>query len=602
MQAKSDIRPIADVRVSQHLDHLVITPRNRSENSLVAAALKKAVPDATFRRSAGGVSVFSEDSANLLGIVSSIDLRWRPEAVRFAENRRRVRLVNGSIREEVRKLLASDRTTAERYLHDVGDLDLLDDHQCTNVAAMTLPGGFGLCLFDEQGTGKTVTLIYAFDALVHRDEVDVALIIAPKSMIPEWPRDFATFKGDLYTTAVVSGSKRQKRSAIASGADVLITNFETAVAMEAEFAALLRSHADRAMLVIDESFYVKNLDAQRTQTIRRLRELSPRAFVLCGTPAPNSANDLIQQFNIVDMGLTFNGIDIPEDREEARSKVQSAINNKGIFVRHLKSEVLPSLAPKSFQLVSVPLQPNQHDLYQEFSAELIRDLEVTDEMSFRKQYTSFLARRSALLQICSNPSRVVADYRETPAKLLALDSLLEELILNRREKVVLWSFYTASLEAIVRRFGRFNPVRYDGSVTEVSARREAIQRFQEDDQTMLFVGNPAAAGAGLTLHRSRFAIYESMSNQAAHYLQSLDRIHRRGQAREVQYIILLAENTLEEKEYQRLLYKQHAAHELLGDPTGEQPVSRQAMLSDLLSDWRFPAVTKGSDHGIPCRT
>lgn len=166
---------------------------------------------------------------------------------------------------------------------------------------------------------------------------------------------------------------------------------------------------------------------------------------------------------------------------------------------------------------------------------------------------------------------------------------------------MLWSFYTASLEAIFRRFKHLSPVRYDGSVTEVSARREAVQRFQEDDQTMLFVGNPAAAGAGLTLHRSRFAIYESMSNQAAHYLQSLDRIHRRGQAREVQYLILLAESTLEEKEYQRLLQKQHAAHDLLGDPTTQQPISRQAMLSDLLSDWRFPTAMKGPAHEIPTR-
>ena len=55
-----------------------------------------------------------------------------------------------------------------------------------------------------------------------------------------------------------------------------------------------------------------------------------------------------------------------------------------------------------------------------------------------------------------------------------------------------------------------------------------MRKFQEDSRTMLFVANPAAAGAGLTLHKSHIAIYESMSNQAAHYLQSLDRIHRRG--------------------------------------------------------------------------
>ena len=32
---------------------------------------------------------------------------------------------------------------------------------------------------------------------------------------------------------------------------------------------------------------------------------------------------------------------------------------------------------------------------------------------------------------------------------------------------------------------------------------------------MVFAANPAAAGAGLTLHRARVAIYESLSNQAA---------------------------------------------------------------------------------------
>src|ERR1700731_1544551 len=126
MQAKSGIRPIADVRVSQRLDHLVITPRNRLNSNLVAAALKKEVPGVTLRRSANGLSVSSEDSADLLKTVASIDLRWRPEAVRFAENRRRVRRAHGSIREEVQKLLASDRATAERYIHDVGDLDVLD--------------------------------------------------------------------------------------------------------------------------------------------------------------------------------------------------------------------------------------------------------------------------------------------------------------------------------------------------------------------------------------------------------------------------------------------------------------------------------------------
>jgi SNF2 family DNA or RNA helicase len=68
-----------------------------------------------------------------------------------------------------------------------------------------------------------------------------------------------------------------------------------------------------------------------------------------------------------------------------------------------------------------------------------------------------------------------------------------------------------------------------------------------------------------------------MSNQAAHYLQSLDRIHRRGQTRNVEYVILLCEKTLELDEYDRLTEKERAAQQLLGDRV-DPPVTRQAML------------------------
>jgi SNF2 family DNA or RNA helicase len=113
-----------------------------------------------------------------------------------------------------------------------------------------------------------------------------------------------------------------------------------------------------------------------------------------------------------------------------------------------------------------------------------------------------------------------------------------------------------------------------------------VRRFQEDDETMLFVANPAAAGAGLTLHRARFAIYESLSNQAAHYLQSLDRIHRRGQTRDVEYLVLLCDRTVEVEEYHRLTRKERVAHDLLGDQVDE-PITRETMLAEAIQASRL---------------
>jgi SNF2 family DNA or RNA helicase len=58
----------------------------------------------------------------------------------------------------------------------------------------------------------------------------------------------------------------------------------------------------------------------------------------------------------------------------------------------------------------------------------------------------------------------------------------------------------------------------------------------------------------------------SFSNQAAHYLQSLDRIHRRGQkSKRVNYYLLICENTLEETEVMRLRNRELQQHDLLGD-------------------------------------
>lgn len=576
----------ADVRISESFDRVVVTARDTADRFTVSKILKDALPSVTVHRSAEGSWIASHDAGALATLGGVIDLRWSPDARSFVANRSNARDVHSSLHDRVNSIRSSGSSAARENLSDVAGLDALDDHQLVNVAAMTLPQGYGLCVFDEQGAGKTVTLIFAYDVLVDRDEVDFALIVAPKSMVPEWPRDFERFKSDLYRVGVVSGSRKEKRVALASGADVLVTNFETVVTMEREVEALLRRHRGRAMLVVDESFYAKSIDAKRTGALRRLREHCGRAYVLCGTPAPNSPHDLVQQFNLVDFGMTFDGVDVPKDREAARSEVRRAIEERGLYIRHLKADVLPDLPPKTFNRVLLPMQPEQEEAYAAALDDLVLDLRAVDDATFRRRLTSFLARRSALLQICSNPAPLIGGYEEVPAKLLALDGLLEELIIRRGEKVVLWSFYTASLDAVVARYARFVPVRYDGSVSDVAERREAVRRFQEDDGTMLFVANPAAAGAGLTLHRARFAVYESMSNQAAHYLQSLDRIHRRGQERDVEYFVLLCEGTIEVSEYERLTGKERAAQSLLGD-RAEQPMTRDAMLEEVLAASRL---------------
>ncbi len=571
----------AEVRSAETLDALFLVP-DAGQGAALLRAVRATLGSggARLRRSAEGVRVPVAIAGRLDQLGALVQLRWTAEAERFVRNRRHVASVHAEVFAALLRIKREGASLAEGMIADSASLGVLDEHQVVNVAAMTLPESPGLCVFDEQGAGKTVTFIFAFDLLVERDEADIALIVAPKSMIGEWPKDLERFRGDIYRTAVLTGTAREKRRMLAEGADVMVTNFETAVTMERELCSLMRARPGRTVLAVDESFFIKSLDAKRTRALRRLREWAGRAYVLCGTPAPNSPADLVQQLSLVDFGYCFEGVDLPPERELAAPVVQAAIEERGLYLRHLKKDVLPDLPVKRFQRMMVPMADEQARLYRATLDGLVTDVEAVDETGFVMHRRNFLARRAALLQICSNPSGVSETYSETPAKLVALDSLLKQLVGRGGEKVVIWSFYTASVAAIARRYARFGVVRYDGSVSDVGVRREAVRRFQEDEDTMVFVANPAAAGAGLTLHRARIAIYESLSNQAAHYVQSLDRIHRRGQERDVEYVVILCNGTLEVSEYDRLVRKEQAAQALLMDDI-EAPLTRETFLADV---------------------
>jgi len=488
----------------------------------------------------------------------------------------------------------SSPETAASWLTSYGKAAMLDAHQVTAVALASHPDVKGLCIFDEQGLGKTIEALFAFDNLREKGLVGRAVIFAPKNMILEWVHDLGRFFNDKYKAVAIVGDERAKREALDSDADLYVTNFETALQLEVRLRQLLQRETGKALLIVDESFFVKNTEAQRTRALRRLRGYADRCIVLCGTPAPNSAVDLIEQFNIADGGIAFEGVEIPTDREQARAVISSIIESRGVYIRRLKEAVFPNLPDRAYSRVLIELSPQQRRLYNNALSGLIADVHSADDASFKRELASFMARRIALLQICSNPSSVDITYSgELPAKLAALDLILADLIATRREKVVLWSFFSASLTALFERYAHYNPVRVDGSVSDVAVRREAVRRFQADDNTMLFIGNPAAAGAGLTLHRARYAIYESMSNQAAHYLQSLDRIHRRGQERPVEYIVLLCDETIEPQEYDRLLMKEADARDLLGDEV-KSLVTRESFLEDLIRSRSHDSKTSRS--------
>jgi SNF2 family DNA or RNA helicase len=238
------------------------------------------------------------------------------------------------------------------------------------------------------------------------------------------------------------------------------------------------------------------------------------------------------------------------------------------------------LPDKNFQVVQVPLEGEQAALYREASHALQLELQKLDNEKFSRSLAWYFQRRAALLQLCVNPRLIDPLYSSEPAKHKVLDGILDQQI-SLGKKIVIWSVYRADIDDIEARYQDHGVVRIDGSIPS-SDRSDIVARFQSDPSIKIFVGNPAAAGAGITLHAASICVYMSFSNQAAHFMQSLDRIHRKGQlADSVEYIFLVARTTIEERELAALQRKEQAQKTLLGDVEEEGALTLAYALEEL---------------------
>ena len=112
--------------------------------------------------------------------------------------------------------------------------------------------------------------------------------------------------------------------------------------------------------MLDESHYVKNPRAKRTQAVRRLADsLAPDALrlALTGTPVLNHAEELIAQLRIIGRLEDF-GSGARFARRFQGAGAEERIHwhlRRRCFVRRLKSEVLPQLPAKQQVVVPVAL-------------------------------------------------------------------------------------------------------------------------------------------------------------------------------------------------------------------------------------------------------
>lgn len=134
---------------------------------------------------------------------------------------------------------------------------------------------------------------------------------------------------------------------------------------------------------------------------------------------------------------------------------------------------------------------------------------------------------------------------------------LAEKCINLGHKVVIFCSFDEELNTIKEHFGKLCVV-HNGKLT-MKRKNDSVEKFQNDPNIKVFIGNIQSAGVGLTLVASRVAIFNSFSWVSGDNLQAEDRIHRLNQKNDVTIYYQVYSDTF----YKEMLEKVRGKQEII---------------------------------------
>ena len=442
--------------------------------------------------------------------------------------------------------------------------------------------------FMEMGTGKTKVLIDNLAMLYDKGKVDGALIVAPKGVIKTWyEQELPTHLPDhienvtvLWQPNITKGQEEKLNSLFETetALHILIMNVE-ALSTEkgVKFASkFLNSH--KVLMAIDESTTIKTPAAKRTKNIIDLGIHAKYRRIMTGSPITKNPLDLYTQCYFLDPYLLDHASYYSFRNRYAIMKtmhvrgrsiqVVSKFQNlselsevvKTFSDRVLKEDCL-DLPPKNFTKRHIVLTHDQRKIYDQMkkAAMAVLNGKVTTTMTVLTQLMRLHQITCGHFTADDGTTQLIDNNR-----IKELMSILEET----EGKVIIWANYQRDVNQIIKniveKYGEESIVDYYG-LTPQEDRQDNIRKFQNGPECRFLIGTPQTGGYGITLTKASTVVYYSNGYDLEKRLQSEDRAHRIGQKKNVTYIDLIAEDTVDEKIVEALRKKINIASEVLGE-------------------------------------
>lgn len=420
------------------------------------------------------------------------------------------------------------------------------DHQKTTASFLTLnPRAF--CL-NEQGTGKTGSVIWAADYLMNIGRIKRVLVICPLSIMDSaWRADL--FKFAMHRTVDIAyGSRAKRKEIINGGSEFVIINYD---GVEIVAEDIINGGFD--LIVIDEANAYKNAMTTRWKTLNRLLKPDTWLWMMTGTPAAQSPVDayglakLVNPKNVPKFYTAFK--DMVMHKITQFKWVPKANADKVVFealqpaIRFTKAECL-DLPEMTYVTREIELTPQQKKYY-----ELLRKQLVVQASGEQITAVNAAVGLSKLLQISCGA--VYSDTGET----LTFDiknryKVLQEVIDETKQKVLIFVPFKNTIKVLSEK------LHADGYTTDIISgdvsagkRAEIFHSFQTTANPRILIIQPQAAAHGVTLTAADTVVWWGPTPSLEIYAQANARVHRAGQRHPVTIVRLQGSNA------ERHLYK-----------------------------------------------
>ena len=397
------------------------------------------------------------------------------------------------------------------------------------------------------GAGKTAITLTAMTELIAEGHVKRWLVLAPKRVCTDvWPVERLKWAAD-FNIAVAIGTPAQRQAAFDSAAPIVVTNYDN-----------IQSLPDLSGfdgVVFDELTRLKNPSGKRFKALLAHLDKIPFRWGLTGSFTSNGLEDVFGQCKVIDQTL------LGRAKGAFLQKYFVCINRdfgdwqprKGAL-----EQVMDAIRPATFVL-----DPGEYsDKLPQLNVVEMR-CDMPDRKPYEKMKRDFLLEYGEDKIIAANAAAVTNKLQQMASGFVYDNKTIaseEKGKFHMKQKVIWFSTHKFELiEEILNENQRDNTIivyNYKEELAELMRRYphartiddfNAIPRWNAGEIELLLI-HPKSAGHGLNLQFGGCKIiFLSMPWSLELFEQTVGRLHRGGQTKDVWCYLLICNKTVDER-------------------------------------------------------